>query len=139
MPKIEEIFGKFESDDDRESFFQAQMKLINDLTKERDDLSRQVKHLQEAVKKATAQPKVAQPENEKSYQEQICIEQLKLLNSKSQDNELTAEEARKVDIYTKLLIQIQGGTANKPKSAIEKMSTEDLLKLVNVSDDSEKH
>lgn len=139
MPKIEEIFGKFESDDDRESFFQAQMKLINDLTKERDDLNRQVKHLQEAVKKATAQPKVAQPENEKSYQEQICIEQLKLLNSKSQDNELTAEEARKVDIYTKLLIQIQGGTANKPKSAIEKMSTEDLLKLVNVSDDSEKH
>ncbi len=140
MSKITEIFGSFASEEQKEQFMAAQLQTITNLTKQVEQLKREKKHLEELLKKAplpNLEPADKQQE-ERSYQEQICIDQLKMLNGISKDRELTAEEARKVEIYSKILLA--GRDQNKKKrSAVDEMSTEELLKLVETDAKEDKH
>lgn len=68
-----------------------------------------------------------------SDQEQICLEQLRLLRECSDNRVLTLEETRKAEVLYKILRDIRG--EKKDPFDNSSVQTEDLLKLVN--DDSE--
>lgn len=65
--------------------------------------------------------------------ESICMIQLKLLRASAMDRELTLEETKKVETYTKTLLLIKGKSVeDKPnKQDTSKMTTAQLLKLAS--------
>jgi FtsZ-binding cell division protein ZapB len=139
MSKLTDIFPNVKTDEDKEQFMSAQLATINNLTKQLEDLKRKYRQLEIELKNVQSKPSLTDEEAPQlSSQEQICQEQLRVLNEVSKDRELTAEEARKVDIYTKLLIQMQD-PKKKTSSPIDKFTTEELLQIVKNDSDDGKH
>lgn len=128
MSKIESIFGK-KTLEEWESFAEAQFQVITNLNKEINQLRQEKKQIEELLKTSVV-PLAPTLEDTVSPEEQICRDQLRLLNSVSKERELTSEECRKVDIYTKLVISLSNFTGKKKPSEIDHLKNEDLLKLV---------
>lgn len=128
MSKIESIFGK-KTLEEWESFAEAQFQVITNLNKEINQLRQEKKQIEELLKTSVV-PLAPTLEDTVSPEEQICRDQLRLLNSVSKERELTSEECRKVDIYTKLVISLSNSTGKKKPSEIDHLKNEDLLKLV---------
>lgn len=126
--KIESIFGK-KTLEEWENFAEAQFQVITNLNKEINQLKQEKKHVEELLKSSVPTLPSA-TEDTVSPEEQICRDQLRLLNSSSKERELSAEEARKVDVYTKLLISLSNSSGKKKPSEIDHLKNEDLLKLV---------
>lgn len=135
MSKVTDVFGQFGSDEEKEQFMAAQLQTINNLTKQVEQLRKEKKQLEDQVKKsATPSSASDKQQDEISFQDQICKEQLRLLNSVSLERELTAEEARKVEIYSKILAGPK--TSDKKQSSpVDNMTQGELLKLVNSGDE----
>lgn len=128
MSKITSIFGNFESNEERETFMQAQFTTITNLTKQLEDSRQKIRHLEELLKEAT--PTIIEHVvDDISNEEKIAIEQLTLLKMESNERSLTLEETKRVDMYAKLLIQLRSLNKNKPMSALPK-DPKELLKLV---------
>jgi hypothetical protein len=127
MSKIEEIFGQFRSEAEKDDMLAAQFSTIASLNRQIEELKAEKKQLEANFKVS----KVQTPQNIEEiepYELQICREQLRLLRDLSLDRELTAEEARKTDIYAKILLQSKPST--KKNSSLDGKSTAELLKLV---------
>ena len=63
--------------------------------------------------------------------ETICLIQLALLNRKSMEGELTLEETKKVETFSKVLLSLNTKDAeDKNKEEVKKIDTEQLLTLV---------
>lgn len=133
MSNIEHIFGKKTLEQWRE-FAESQFQVITNLNKELEKIKAEKKHAEYLLTQA-APTAVKSEQDTVSPEEQICRDQLRILNSSSKDRELTAEECRKVDIYTKLLIQLSNSSGKKKISEIDGLKTEDLLKLVETDSD----
>jgi hypothetical protein len=132
MSKIKDIFGQFQSDEDREAFMSAQFSAITNLTKQLEEAKAKIRHLEELIKKSplpTAQSDSVASDKD-SDELLICKEQLSRLNDVSKDRELTLEETRKVEIYSKIVNQAKD-SSKKAKSPVDSLSTEELLNLVN--------
>lgn len=137
MSKVSEIFGSFKSEKEKEDFMNAQFATITNLTKQVEDLKAKNKHLQELLSKSPLPTIEKTEENSVPEEIRICREQLKLLQNVSQDRELTMEEARKVEIYSKIITQAKD-PSKKAKSPLDGLSTEQLLKIANEPDE-DKH
>jgi hypothetical protein len=92
MSKIEEIFGKFSNDEEKENFLLAQFTTITNLNKQIEELKAKNRHLEELLKKAPL-PTVQSAPDKLSSELQICRDQLTRLNEVSKERELTAEES----------------------------------------------
>ena len=60
----------------------------------------------------------------------ICEAQITLLKERAVSRELTLEEAKKFQIYTTVLSEIRQAKEDVPDVNVQKMSDEELLKLV---------
>lgn len=69
-------------------------------------------------------------------QEYICRTEISKLRDISRDRELNMEEARRFDIYCKILKELIPNGLKKSESEAKKTSTADLLALVRSGDDS---
>lgn len=131
MSNIEELFGKFESEQEKKDFMSAQFEVITSLNKQIEQLKAEKIHLERLLKEATPILAVlpVKGDEELSTEQKICKEQLLILKAQSDLRELTAEEARKVETYSKIL-QATKDPNKKPKSSVENLPIAELLKLV---------
>jgi hypothetical protein len=61
----------------------------------------------------------------------ICEMQLNILRDRSIEGELTLEEAKKVELFAKLLLQLRN-PKEKPEEKVKEMDSQELLKFVLV-------
>lgn len=135
MADIIDIFGKFKNEEEKNDFIRAQWATINNLNKQVEQLKDKNRQLEELLKTTTQPIPQLLEENQTPEEIRICNDQLRMLKGISKDRELTLEECRKVEIYSKILNQSTSGN-RKAKSPIDGLNTEQLLNLV--TDESSK-
>lgn len=133
----DKMIAQFKSLEDLQAFAKAQQKTLIDMTKKLKASEDEIKHLKKllegAVPLVSPIPKVnfsAQDE------EQIAREQLFLLKQISADKELTMEEAKKVEIFSKILNTLK---EKKPKGLrdieLEAQNTETKQLMASLASD----
>lgn len=132
--QYEIIHGAIEDFDELRKFAQAQMDVITQLSKKLSNLEGEKKHLEQLlvqnVPLVGPQAEVIEKEGVFSSEEEaICREQLHIFKIVSQERELTLEETKKVEIYSKILMSFKQ-EPKKAKSSVDGMSTPELLRLV---------
>lgn len=117
---------------------------IQNLLKEKDDyikaqentilkLQKQVSELKEELKNKPTL--IAVPEQPVELglgtdQEEICKIQLRKFLEVSKNRELTLEETRKVEIFSKILFGFKNKDKEEREESTKKLSSDELLKLV---------
>lgn len=138
---LDEMLKSFTDSVERDQFITQQHKTILELTKKIEKLQAKNKHLEDLLQEKTPalvgeySPMIKNGAIIEDHEENICRMELKKLHDTSLERQLTLEETRKVEIYTKLLVMIN----QKPKHEVietKKKSNEELLRLVE-SDESE--
>jgi len=71
-----------------------------------------------------------------SNEQLICETQIALLKERAVSRELTLEEAKKLQIYTTILSDIRKNHEDIPDLSVQKLSDDELLKLVVNNDES---
>ena len=130
-----ELFEQNKSLVELKEFSEAQQKVIIQLNRKIQKLESERNHLQELLEKAPVQlfPSTIQINQDVLPEKAICLMQIDRLKEVSMGRELTLEEARKLEIYNKVL----NGNQQKESSIDVKtrnIKDEDLLKML----DSEK-
>jgi hypothetical protein len=133
--KIEDISLENAEVEDLKAFAEAQQKTIIHLTKKIKTLEDENSHLKKLVEQTVPViKKDGQPEQKgdkflTSDQEAICRVQLNKLRDISFDRELTLEEAKQVEIFSKILNLLE--TVPKTiKAETKGINTEDLLNFL---------
>ena len=144
MSAIDDMMKSFTTLAETQEFVKAQHDTIMELTKKVQALEEKKLHLENLLQSATPTlvgeytPIVQVNTINEAYEENICKMELKKLHDISLERQLTYEETKKVDIFTKLLLAI----SQKPKGQLidtKKKDTSELLKLVsNETNGSEK-
>lgn len=135
MSTIDQLAANFKSLKELRQYCNSQYLVINSLNKKIVILEEENKHLKEMLTKSTPILDAGNGSLEiyKNITDElaVCLMQIKLLRERcANGNELTFEEAKKLDIYTKLLIQLKQG--DKPKENLaETISEEELIKILN--------
>lgn len=137
---IEKTLQQYKTLEDLQQFAVAQQSTIIQLSKKIQRLEEERNHLKQLLESSVPLiKKEGETGVEKfltSAEESICIMQLEKLRDISTGRELTLEETRRVEIFSKILATFR----NMPKTIELKnkeTKTEDLLKLVE-SDDGNK-
>lgn len=131
---IDKMIAQFKSLEDLQAFCKAQQKTLIDLTKKLKGSEDEIKHLKKllegAVPVINAPAKIDFSAND---EEAIAREQLYLLKKISAEKELTLEETKRYEIYTKMLISLK----EKPKTidaSSRTLSNEQLMATLKSSD-----
>lgn len=122
-------------DTEFKEFSEAQHRTINELSKRIVELEKERDELKKLL--TTGMPLLVNERNNflngetisYSDEEIIARDQLKKINGRSQGSELTLDDARKVDVYSKILNNLK----NAPKTIelkTKNMSDADLIKLL---------
>lgn len=134
MSSIDELAKNFKSLKELRQYCNSQYNVIISLNKKIVTLEEENKHLKELLAKSTPLLNEANGTLEvyKDVSDELatCLMQIKILKERSAQTELTFEEAKKLDIYTKLLIQLRTGKKSD-ESLTKTLSDEELLKLLN--------
>ncbi len=125
---IDKMLSELKDISELKKFAEAQNKTILNLSKELKESKDKNKHLEKLLESTTD----IIPRDDKKYEkedEEICIRQLQLLRDLSAERELTLEECKKVDTYSKLIQNLKNFKEEEtPKT--KSIETSDLLKLV---------
>lgn len=125
---IDKMLSELKDISELKKFAEAQNKTILNLSKELKESKDKIKHLEKLLESTTD----IIPRDNKKYEkedEEISIRQLQLLRDLSAERELTLEEAKKVDTYSKILQNTKNFKEEEaPKT--KGIETADLLKLV---------
>lgn len=117
---------------DLEATIEAQTKVLITLQKKNKALQEENEHLKKLVQQNA--PVVLAPDSAGGLDEEIIARsELRKLLYTSNQRELSMEETKKVEIFSKILIAVQ----NKPKTIeinAKNMKTEDLLAIVESKD-----
>lgn len=122
-------------------FSEAQQKTILKLSKKNKELEEEVSHLKKLLESQTpliqTDTSAGLPAEKflTSDQEAICRMELNKLKQNSFDRELTLEEAKRVDIYSKILNVLE----NSPKTIkveTKSIPSQDLMSLVQSEESS---
>ena len=124
--EIDKVVQKFNETADMQEFCSTQQKLIIELSKQVKFLEEKNSHLEKLIDSSIPIYTSIIITDE----ETISREQLKKLKSISDDRELTLEECKKVDVYTKILIAISSRSKTIETSA-KHMSESELIQFVN--------
>lgn len=127
---LSEMFSQYKDMAELGEFAQAQHKTIVDLSKKIQELEKENSHLRELMQHKAAVITPLSLDIEISNEELIALEQLKLLKERSSTRELTLEETRKVEIYTKIIDQVRAKKDFKSTPALTNLDTKDLLEIV---------
>lgn len=114
MAATNKMIEQFTTLPDLQAFAIAQQKTLMEITKEKSVLQEKVKHLEKLI--SSAVPVIGggnKPIDFSSNDEEaIAREQLYILKQMSSERELTLEETKRVEIYSKILIALK----DKPKT-----------------------
>lgn len=128
--KIEDIADQFREYADLQRFAESQLRLINSLSRQVVELEQERNHLKTLLENNI--PLIEVPDektlSESSDSETICKVQLNFLKKASLDRELTLEETKKVETYTKILQSFRV-KKDKEKDAAKELNDADLLSL----------
>lgn len=131
IDKLAEMYAS--DDEDQKVFLEAQRATIISQTKQINEARRKLEELSKQLQELTIENtrlKALSPESkemDKEDPETIAIVQLALLRSYAMQRELTLEETKKYEIYTKTLVLIKGKSANEEANSISNISTEELV------------
>lgn len=115
-----------------------QSKQINVLVKLKDQLEDQIKKITGELVTLKALTGSVNPENGLSDEETVCITQIALLKNISDNAELTLEEAKKFELYTKSLREIRAKAPKKEEVQTGRLSNDDLLAALRLPDGDSK-
>ena len=99
---------------------------MNDLPSNSDELKKIIKALQEEI--LLLRQQIPSP-NAISPEEQICIQQLRILEDKSYQGELDFEDAKKFEIYHKNLRMARGQVVEVKDKKTPKLSAAKLMEI----------
>lgn len=127
------------TDTDQKAYIKAQTSTIISQTKEINNVKREVERLAkenerlvlENVQLRALAPKQSGDQFQTSDEETICVIQLAMLKNMAMTRELTLEECKKSEIYLKMVQSIRGKVISKEEEPMDKLSNEDLLKLMS--------
>jgi len=105
----------------------SKTKNINELRKKLEELSRQCETLTIENTKLKALAPASSLDAAIPDEESICLVQLALLNNMSMQRELTLEETKKTEIYSKILVTLRSKKPEKEENTISSLSNEDLI------------
>lgn len=133
---IDKMAQQFKSISELQMYCDAQYQTIINLTKRINDLEAQKIHLEKLLSESTPIVKENASEiqllAEGTDQETICRIQLKKLRDKSMNGEeLTLEETKRVEIYTKLILSIEANQKKDPEDHSKKLDDGQLLTLID--------
>lgn len=127
------------SDTDQKAYIKAQTSTIISQTKEMNGLKREIERLAkenerlvlENIQMRALAPSSSDSQFNTTDEETICIIQMAMLKNMAMTRELTMEECKKSEIYLKMLQSIRGKVIIKEEEKMDKLSNEDLLKLMD--------
>lgn len=136
MP-VDKTIAQYKDFDQLQQFAQAQQTTIIQLSKKLQKLEDERDHLKSLLESSVPLMKTEETrELEKLHgnnTENICHNEIKKLRDVSSVRELTYEEAKRLDIYFKIITQISN--FSKPiETKAKQMSSAELLKLVESDD-----
>lgn len=131
IDKLAEVYAS--DDEDSKAFQKAQANLIvtqtkqiNELKTKLDEMSKQISQL--TIENTRLKTVGAESDVEKgSDAETICLVQLALLNSFSMQRELTLEETRKTEIYTKTLVLLNSKKKEEKNDPVGELNNDQLM------------
>lgn len=131
----DKMVAQFKTLDDLRAFANAQQKTLIELTKKNKNYEDELKHLKKLLESAV--PVIASEQHKVNFssndEESIAREQLFLLKNISAERELTFEETRKVEIFSKILNTLKA----KPKDVevkSQQLTEKELLQLMVAPD-----
>jgi hypothetical protein len=115
-----------------QNYCNSQYELIIELSKKINNLEEERDHLKKLLDQKE-HPLIPQPSKIDVFshvtdEEITCRMQLRMLKELSNERELTLEETKRFEIFTKVLSSIKSKEDNKPK--MEDMKEEDLLSML---------
>ena len=140
VDKLADEYSKTE--DDKAAYIKAQTSTIISQTKEINHLKRELEKVaaeNEKLSMELVQLKAvgavsgagSEGQFDTSSEETICVVQLEILKNMAMTRELTLEETKKAEIFTKTLLMVRGKKPiEKEEDKVEKLSNEDLLKMM---------
>lgn len=127
MSTIDKMLSDLKDIAELKKFAEAQNKTILNLSKELKESKEKLKHLEKLLESTT---EIIPSSSEYSKEDEaICIRQLQMLRDLSNDRELTYEEAKKVDTYSKILQNVRGQKL-PIEDKTKQLDTAELLQLV---------
>lgn len=124
---IEFLADRFKKMSELKAYAEAQYKTIIQLTERIRSLENQNKHLEDLLQGKV--PPLSLDGNV-SEEELICEAQLRILRDKATRQELTLEEARRLEIYVKILDSKQK-KINSFNAEVRKLDDKELLSLID--------
>lgn len=120
---------------DLREFSEAQQKVIIQLNKKIQKLEAEKAKLEETISKSPVQlfQGNISLDSEMATEEAICTMQIKRLEEISLGRELTLEETRKLEAFSKILATFRNNK-EKPKNKTDNIHDSELLKLVENDD-----
>ena len=138
---FEKMLDQFREISELQAFARAQQKTIMDLTKKNKNLDEEVKHLKKLLEQTVP---VIKPTEEKidfgsNDEEAIAREQLFLLKKISNERELTLEETKRVEIFSKILNSLKEKQPKVLEIKAKQLSDAELLAQISQAkeDDSD--
>lgn len=131
--RIDELANQFNNIKDLREYCNSQYSVIVELNRKINKIEEENKHLLALVEKAT--PYLAEQEGKlevyKNLSDEmaICLMQIKILKDKSISSELSFEDTKKLEIFTKTLITLKTGQ-KAPDSAAKGLSDAELINLI---------
>ena len=135
MANIDEVYKQFKSTAELQQYCETQYKTILELSKQKQLLEEENRNLKKMLTEGVPfalEKEVNIKYREFENEEATCLEQIEKLKETSAERELSYEEAKKLDIYTKLLLNIR---ENKPKKddPLKGLDEKELLASINGS------
>lgn len=129
MTTIQDLIAQMKDQLELEAFVEQQFTTILDLNKKITELNVEIAGLKTTLATVNQGSLKLPGQDEKTSEQMICEVQLALLNNTSMQRELTAEESKKVETYSKIMNGFR--SIKKPEEKpVQKVSTAELLQLV---------
>lgn len=129
--KIDKMAKDFAENSEKDQYIQAQQNTIVKLQRQLNEAKEEIEKLKElktsnivSINDKPIQLGIG------SDQEEICKIQLRMFLDVSKNRELTLEETRKVEIFSKILFGFKNKDDKDKEDTTKKLSSDELLKLV---------
>ena len=134
VDKLAEVYATDE--DDAKAYQKAQASVVVNLTRQNNEIRKKLEEMSGQLEQLTIENTRLKAlgngtEIEKGNDaEQICLIQLALLNNYSMQRELSLEECKKAEIYTKTLLAIRGKQEKPEINTVGSLSNEELMEAM---------
>lgn len=128
------MLSDFKTEQELRQFSMATLRTVQELTKKNKALTEEVSHMQSLLVAAVpiVKPEGSSPLDVGQDDEEIAKMELKKLRERSYSKELTLEEAKRVDIYSKILTSKNKTTETPKEREVRSVDLNNLLAIVDV-------